>query len=87
MQLYQQLAYEIDLHGPKATENMVQEREVTAADILMRTADAPDCSWVKRMIKVYPGFDKDWTFGKHRGKGLVLMLRLDQSLKNSLSRI
>lgn len=70
--LYQQLAYDVDLHGPRVTKQMVQEWEVAVIDLFIRTVDSSDCGKTGRLVEDHPGFDESWTFSGHWGQGVGL---------------
>lgn len=48
---------------------MVKEWEAAATDLLKRTEDSPNRVGFKMEVESYPGFDKDWAFDGHWGKG------------------
>ena len=76
VELFEKLNHSVHTYGPEVDKRTVQEWEVTATDLLKRTENPPNRYHTRTMKTNFRGFDKDWTFEGHWGKGPGLEVEL-----------
>ena len=74
-QLYRQLALNIATCRVGVNKKMVREWEVITTDLLLRVTDPSNGSPTK-VIKSHQGFDENWAFDEHWGKGPGLEVQI-----------
>ncbi|KAH6616555.1 hypothetical protein C7974DRAFT_416682 [Boeremia exigua] len=87
VQVFEKLERDVDTCGSKANKRTVEEWEVTAADLVERTEDSPQGHPIRKTKTECPGFDENWTFEGHWGKGPGIEIELAPDEVNEPAQI